>query len=207
MQVFHLDSVDSTNEEAKRLIRAGRITEPAYVLAHEQTAGKGNQGRFWHSPKDAGIYLSVVEFAPNGDAPPSTLFTLAAGVACADVLREQTSLEVRLKPVNDLYLDGRKLGGILVESMVEAGALRAVVVGVGINTHRAARLLPDSQVPAISLEEAMSTVAFAGLDFGTIAANLVRAISSWNETCWMSHKERVRAAWSCLALPGAQCPV
>lgn len=207
MQAFHLDSVDSTNEEAKRLIRAGRITGPAYVLAHEQTAGKGNQGRFWLSPKDAGIYLSVVEFAPNGDVPPSTLFTLAAGVACADVLRAQTSLDVRLKPVNDLYLEGRKLGGILVESMVEAGALRAVVVGVGINTRRAARPLPDSRAPAISLAEAMSAGDFSGLDFGTIAADLVRGISSWNETCWMRHKERVRAAWSRLALPGAQCPV
>jgi len=207
MQPFHLDSVDSTNEEAKRLIRAGRITGPAYVLAREQIAGKGNHDRFWHSPKGAGIYLSVVEFAPNGDAPPSTLFTVAAGVACADLLQERTALDVRLKPVNDLYLDGRKLGGILVESMVEAGALRAVVTGVGINTHLADRPLPDALAPPVSLEEVMVQSAFADLDLSTISSDLVRAIRSWNETCWTNQVERVRAAWSRLALPGAPCPI
>lgn len=207
MQAFHLDSVDSTNEEAKRLILAGRITGPAYILAREQTAGKGNHGRFWHSPKDAGVYVSVVDFAPTGAPPASALFTLAAGVACANVLREPTALEVRLKPINDLYLEGRKLGGILVESMVEVGTLRAVVTGVGINTHRADRPLPDSRVPAISLEDVMSASEFAGLDFRTIVANLVRAISSWNATCWTNQPERVRASWLRLALPGARCPI
>jgi len=206
MQAFHFDTVDSTNEEAKRLLRAGRITGPAYVLSREQTAGKGNRGRSWCSPVDAGLYLSVVEFAPSAEAPPTTLCTLATGVACVETLRDATGLDVRLKPVNDLYLDRRKLGGILVESLVERGSIRAVILGVGINTRRAVRAIPDASVPPVCLEEVMGAGAFLRVDFSDATAGLARAIRSWNEICWQNQTERVRAAWSRLAVPGARCP-
>lgn len=173
MQLFRFDSVDSTNELAKRMIREGRIRESCCVVAREQTAGRGSRGRSWVSPRDAGIYLTIVDLPSSASARNSvsasapdtkgasrprttsgsqreatgasprntTIFTLATGVACAEILRETTGLDVRLKPVNDLYLDGGKLGGILTEAIIQGDRLLALLTGIGINTHLAERNL------------------------------------------------------------------
>ena len=147
MQAFALDTVDSTNEQAKRLIRGGELREAGYVLAREQTAGKGSRGRFWFSPKDAGIYLSVVEIPRQRHAISTTLFTLAAGVACAEALRRTACIDVRLKPINDLYIDGAKLGGILTETVIRDGSPEAIITGVGINVRRIDRPLSNPTAP------------------------------------------------------------
>ena len=75
-QAFYFDSVDSTNEAAKRLIHDHRIHSPAYVVAREQTAGRGQRGRLWLSPRDAGVYLTVVDFPDSTAAPAPQDFTL-----------------------------------------------------------------------------------------------------------------------------------
>jgi BirA family biotin operon repressor/biotin-[acetyl-CoA-carboxylase] ligase len=144
MLAFHLDSVDSTNEEAKRLLLRGEVSSVAYVSAREQTAGRGSRGRTWVSPRDAGVYLSVIQRFDKG-LDPATIsvegFTLAAGVACAELLHEVFDVDVRLKPINDLYVGSAKLGGILVESIVEASLVRALVTGIGLNLRSADRTL------------------------------------------------------------------
>jgi len=117
MQSFHFDTIDSTNEAAKRMIEAGRLNGPGYLLAREQTGGKGRHGRIWLSPRDAGIYRSVVELPGRTVGTQATMFTLAAGVACVEALKETTGVEVKLKPINDLYARGAKLGGILTEAV------------------------------------------------------------------------------------------
>jgi len=207
MQAFHFDTVDSTNETAKRLWGAGRITQRAYVLAREQTAGKGNHGRVWLSPKDAGIYVTIVDFPPEAAAPSSTLFTLAAGVACGEVLRERTGLDVRLKPINDLYVGGRKLGGILTEAMIEQGHIRALLTGIGINTHRADRPVSEGSVSPVSLEELLDADHLDAIGRDDVVQTIVRSVQSWNTNCWKDDRERVRVAWSRLSLTGSRCPL
>ena len=135
------DKLDSTNEEAKRLLADGRITRPSLLRAESQTAGKGTQGRRWFSPPGAGLYCSVVHPFPGEtltghtqrEIPLSPLFTLAAGVACAETIQELTGLGIQLKPINDLYVDGRKLGGILTESLISENHCKALITGIGIN--------------------------------------------------------------------------
>ena len=135
------DELDSTNEEAKRLLADGRITRPCLLRAESQTAGKGTHGRRWFSPPGAGLYCSVVHPFPGetltgqaqGKIPLTPLFTLAAGVACAETIQELTGLGIQLKPINDLYVDGRKLGGILTESLISENHCRALITGIGIN--------------------------------------------------------------------------
>lgn len=136
------DTLDSTNEEAKRLLNEGLIRGLTLIRARHQTAGRGTQGRQWFSPSGAGLYLSIVHPFPEGGIPVSPLFTLAAGVACAETLLNMTGLQIRLKPVNDLYLNGCKLGGILTEGIVgiigqenQRSACKAIVTGIGINVY------------------------------------------------------------------------
>ena len=206
MQAFSLDIVDSTNEEAKRLIRRGEVTGTAYVLAREQTAGKGSRGRSWASPKDAGIYLSVVELPRGPGIAPTTTFTLAAGVACAEALRETAQIEVRLKPVNDLYVDGRKLGGILTETVVRSGRVVALITGVGINVHPADRVVASNAAEPICLADIIPPDQFATLDLNVVTAALVARIHHWNATVFSGRVDDVRRSWDIHKLPGSAVP-
>ena len=128
--ILRFDSLPSTNTEAARQARAG-AAEGLCVLAREQTAGRGRQQRAWASPPDAGLYFSVV-LRPRLAAAAWPLVTLAAAVAVRDALNEACRLDADIKWPNDLLAGGRKLCGILAET-VEAGPRRACVVGVGVN--------------------------------------------------------------------------
>src|SRR5207237_5145903 len=104
--------------------------------AREQTAGRGRQRRAWASPKDAGLYFSIV-LRPRSDPRSWPLVTLAAALAAADALSEACALETDIKWPNDLLAGGRKLCGILAETL-ESARGRAAVVGIGVNlTNRA----------------------------------------------------------------------
>ena len=125
-RVLRLPLVDSTNAEAWRRLQAGEA--PGFVvLAEGQTAGRGREGRSFHSPAGGGLWASVTHrtaLAPAG----FPAFGVALGVAAAEALRKATGLEVTLRWPNDLMLGPLKLGGILAES----GADR-LVLGLGVN--------------------------------------------------------------------------
>jgi BirA family biotin operon repressor/biotin-[acetyl-CoA-carboxylase] ligase len=133
--ILRFDSLPSTNTEAARQASLG-AAEGLCVVAREQTAGRGRRERAWVSPKDAGLYFSIV-LRPRTDAREWPLITLAAAVAACDALENACALPTDIKWPNDLLAAGRKLCGILAET-IEGGAGRAVVLGVGINlTNRA----------------------------------------------------------------------
>lgn len=122
-----LPEIDSSNAELMRRARAGR-TEPCLLVVGHQTAGRGRMGKRWvGAPGDALTFSLGLPLAPRDWSGLS----LAVGLALAQALHD----EVRLKWPNDLWLHGRKLGGILVEtaSLPTSGERRWVVVGVGLN--------------------------------------------------------------------------
>ena len=124
-------SVDSTNDEAKRL--ADRVAPAGtIVIAGEQTRGRGRAGRSWASPAGAGVYLSMV-FRPEvlKDAGPVSIL---AGLGIVRALDEAfPDLHPQLKWPNDLYADGLKFGGILTEAAWTGKTPRYLVAGAGIN--------------------------------------------------------------------------
>ena len=146
--ILRFDSLPSTNDEAARQAAAG-APEGLCVVAREQTAGRGRGGRAWVSPKDAGLYLSVV-LRPAFDARAWPLITLAAALAAREALREACGVEADIKWPNDLLAGGRKLCGILAET-VEGARGRAVVLGVGVNL-RAGSFPPELLDTATSVE-------------------------------------------------------
>src|SRR3546814_7105530 len=97
-----------------------------------QTAGRGRRGRSWISPFGANLYLSIAWSWPAWP-PELSALSLAIGVACAKVIENHGIADVRLKWPNDLLVDDRKLGGILIEHRGEAGGACRVVVGIGLN--------------------------------------------------------------------------
>jgi len=148
--VLRYDSLPSTNSEVARLALEG-AEEGLCVVADEQTAGRGRLGREWVSPPGAGLYLSIL-LKPSVEIKNWPLLTLMAAVAVHDSLRDACGLETDIKWPNDIVAGGRKLCGILAES-VDVDKGRAVILGIGINL-AAAAFPADLRSTAISLEEA-----------------------------------------------------
>lgn len=125
-----LRTVDSTNTEARRRLLDGEPM-PQAILAEEQTAGRGRMGRSFYSPDGTGIYLTLC-FSVRENDP--LFLTTAAAVAVHRAIRNVTGIALAIKWVNDLYHRGRKVSGILAESLT-IGDGRYVILGVGVNLY------------------------------------------------------------------------
>lgn len=130
---YHLlafDELDSTNEEAKRLARNGGA-EGAVIWSKRQTAGKGRAGREWVS-LPGNLFVSFL-LSPECDMEHAGQLSFVAALAAAEAVQPLIhERPILLKWPNDLLVEGRKLGGILLESFVHEGK-RWVVAGIGIN--------------------------------------------------------------------------
>lgn len=202
-QSFHLDSVDSTNDAAKRLIRDDQIHGRAYIVAREQTAGRGQRGRLWLSPRDAGIYLTIVDFPNPLPTPITNLFTLGAGIACVETLRRCAGVDVHLKPINDLYAGHAKLGGILTEAVIEGERIKALLTGIGINVRRTPRLLSAESPEPISLQDLIPPAQFWCVDEDRLVTELVDQVYLWNSVVARGDNDRVKREWERYKLPSA----
>jgi BirA family biotin operon repressor/biotin-[acetyl-CoA-carboxylase] ligase len=131
--IEYLEETGSTNEVAKERAKNG-APEGLTVIAERQTAGKGRYGRTFYSPQRGGIYMSVVFRPPWPMEETSYLTVMTAGAVCR-AIRKTYCPTVEIKWVNDLYIDCKKLGGILTEAefQVESAHVEYAVVGIGIN--------------------------------------------------------------------------
>lgn len=129
--IIILPETASTNNYAKELAAKG-AAHGTVILAESQTNGKGRLGRRFESPTGTGLYMSVI-VRPEFDISCAPLITSAAAVAAAESAEKLCGEEIRIKWVNDLYMNGRKICGILTESALESNKLAYAVIGIGIN--------------------------------------------------------------------------
>jgi len=128
------DETGSTNEDARALAQSG-TPEGTAVVARRQSAGRGRMGRTWESP-EGGAYVSVVLRPPASSALTGSLaLVVALGIATG---LEPFGLTPRLKWPNDVWLDGRKVAGVLLEMTTKADRVEWVVAGFGLNVVRTA---------------------------------------------------------------------
>lgn len=127
------DEIDSTNAEAKKLAAAG-APEGTVVVAESQSAGRGRLGRRWTSPAGKGLLFSML-LRPPVSMPDAHLLTIVAATAACDAIESLVPVDVRIKWPNDLLIDDRKVGGILLEVAGEQDAIDWVVVGIGLNVN------------------------------------------------------------------------
>jgi len=147
-KIFHYDTVDSTMDIAMRLGMDGS-PEGTVVFAESQQKGRGRLGRTWSSPKNKGIYFSLI-LKPNILPLESPKLTLLIAIAICEAIRKMTKLDCLIKWPNDLLINNNKICGILTEMNAEADRIKCVVVGVGINVNTSSSaLLPK----ATSLKE------------------------------------------------------
>lgn len=145
------EETDSTNDLAKREAALG-APHGAVFLADRQTGGKGRLGRSFFSPPGKSVYLSILlkrDFPRSG-----TMVTLAAAVAVCEAVERLTEAKPQIKWVNDIFLGGRKLCGILTEASMnfETADFEYMVVGIGVNAnHLAEEFPPELSAVATSL--------------------------------------------------------
>jgi BirA family transcriptional regulator, biotin operon repressor / biotin---[acetyl-CoA-carboxylase] ligase len=187
------DSLGSTNDEAKRLARAGAEVG-TLVWALEQTVGRGRRGRTWASPP-GNLYASLI-LRPRCPLDRAAQLGFVAALAVGDTLGSTS--EKRLdglsyKWPNDVLVRGRKIAGILLESELGEGeAPRFVVIGVGINLVSSPR---DTAFPATSIaEEDLGTVSP-----GAALEGFARHFQAWAERWRQEGFGPVRASWRAYA--------
>ncbi len=168
------DELNSTNDRALTLAQMDGH-QGTIVLARSQTAGRGRHGRNWLSPPEAGLYMSVLVRQSTPLANLS-LITLASGLAVAMAIEITSGLKIGLKWVNDLVLDGGKVGGILAElkqgPINENGQIdQSLVIGIGLNINKnkvdlpaeleqKVRWLEDKAISAVDRNLLVSQIAF-----------------------------------------------
>lgn len=168
----HLRLTDSTNERAKELALGG-APHGTLVTADEQSSGRGRHGRVWTAPPRSAVLMSLVTLQLTPTLP------LAAAVAICDALPTRC----QIKWPNDIWLDGRKLAGILVEGRPQEGW---AVVGIGLN------VTTESFPPELAEIATSLRIAGAELDTETVLAALLGSLDEWLE----APPEEVLAAWS-----------
>lgn len=183
VRVIALDSIDSTSQQARRLIAqpdSGSAPEPFVVCARTQTDGVGRLGRYWSSPR-GGLWMTLAW--PLGTSGVPGLLGLRCAVAAAsaiDASVPEIVERLRIKWPNDLVIGGRKVGGLLVE--VIGGATRWVLVGVGVNVNMLRESLPpDVQVHATSLLSETGKAVNLDVLSVTMTDALVRALAAGDE--------------------------
>ncbi len=144
--LLYYPSVDSTNTEAKRLIKSG-MAAPFLVTADYQSAGRGSKGRSFFSPAGTGIYMSLTVAA--NISPDTVKITSSAAVAVKAAAERLSGKRLRIKPINDIYLEDKKICGILCETVYDGSENAFVIVGVGMNVNTA--VFPDELTSAGSL--------------------------------------------------------
>ena len=118
----------------KQMALEGGLPHGSVVAANEQTRGKGRKGRKFYSPKDSGLYLSVLLY-PEKTVKESLELTAEAAVAVCRAVEKCCNISLGIKWVNDLYLEEKKVCGILTEAVTdfETGDIEFAVIGIGLN--------------------------------------------------------------------------
>ena len=141
IEVF--DVLESTNTLLKEMAKAGQ-KEGKVLIAKEQTGGRGKLSRTFFSPKNSGIYMSVL-LMPDMEAEKASLVTAMTSVAVAEAIEEVSGKNAEIKWVNDIYIEGKKVCGILTEAGLKPSSIDVAycVVGIGINLKTAEGGFPD----------------------------------------------------------------
>jgi BirA family biotin operon repressor/biotin-[acetyl-CoA-carboxylase] ligase len=170
-------ALDSTNSELLR--RDTPAHGVAALIAERQTGGRGRRGKTWASPLAAHLYLSLSRQFSGGLARLGGL-SLVAGVAAAEALHESGYAGVRLKWPNDLVVEGRKLGGLLVEGGGEhAGPVRAVI-GLGLNVRMPESMAATLDQPWTDLTLLLGTAPSRNAVAARLLAHLVPALDQFD---------------------------
>lgn len=129
-------TIPSTNDKAKEFALNG-AKNGTVIIAEEQSAGKGRMGRSFYSPANTGIYMSII-LRPKLTSMDSVLVTTAASVCICNAIYKTTGIQCEIKWINDIYINNKKVAGILTEASTnsQSGIIDYLILGIGINFNK-----------------------------------------------------------------------
>ena len=135
-KVLFLPSCHSTNAIASQLVNNHDTTNGQVVITDYQTEGRGQRGNSWESEPGENILISVLFDVSFLDATESFQLTIMASLAISDSLNEYLPTKTKIKWPNDIYVDNRKISGMLIENNIVSGTIESTIVGLGINVNQ-----------------------------------------------------------------------
>ena len=143
MDINVIASANSTNDLMREKINSG-LSEGYTLIANEQTAGRGRRGKSFFSPNGSGIYMSILLKPCNYSARKAVRITTMAAVAMCEAIEEVSDKKPQIKWVNDIFVDNKKVCGILTEASldIESSTLEYAVLGVGLNVYEPQESFP-----------------------------------------------------------------
>ena len=192
-----LPEVGSTNAYLMEQARTG-LPDGVVCLAEYQTAGRGRRGRPWFGQYGCSVLVSIHWTFPRGARLEG--LSLAVGVGVARALRECGIVDLGLKWPNDVYVDGRKAAGILIESGQKGVMGWFTVSGIGINVSKPARMSKEIGQPWIALDER----AELPVDRQAVAASIIGHVLAILDGYAVTGLDGLREEWSALDLSAGQ---
>lgn len=178
IDIYTYKKVTSTNDIAKKLALNG-AKHGTIVISEEQTNGKGRLGRSFYSPANTGIYMSII-LKLSLTTMDSVLITTSSAVAICDAIEKLTGINCQIKWINDIYLNGKKIAGILAETSTnfESKTIDYLILGIGLNFTQPKNDFPEElRKIASSLFEHNNSTINRNLLCAEIANNILNMIS------------------------------
>jgi BirA family biotin operon repressor/biotin-[acetyl-CoA-carboxylase] ligase len=170
-EIIVLEQTTSTNDVVFDKAAAG-AGEGLVIFAEQQTAGRGQRSNRWHSAGGKGLWFSIL-LRPRLEVAQSGRLTDWAAHTLSRVFKQQLGLATTVKTPNDIYLENRKMAGILVEMRAQTGAPHLAIVGIGINVNQA---LDDFPVELRGRATSLAIALGRKIDRGSFASELLRIL-------------------------------
>jgi len=191
-QLYLFGKVSSTNAALKQLAVSG-AAEGTVVLADTQTAGRGRMGQPWFSPAGVNLYASVL-FRGSLTLIQAPIFSLIAGLALSDAVVESGATPA-IKWPNDVLVDGRKIGGSLVECPERNGKVEYLILGVGVNLNVEIDALRAALGSAADAATSLCAATGRTVDRSAFAAAYLNALETWTRRFRTGGPATVLAGW------------
>lgn len=188
IRVQHI--TDSTNAQLLSLIQAGKTLQPGQVIVAEaQTAGRGRRGRSWFSPFGSSLYFSCYWRLEQGIQAAMGL-SLVVACVLAERIAEDYQVKAQLKWPNDLYLDGKKAAGILVELAGQADGICDVVIGIGVNINLPGLASQTIDQPYIDLQSVTAKTVDRNILVARLQQSLLAGLEDFNRSGFLPFQQR-----------------
>jgi BirA family biotin operon repressor/biotin-[acetyl-CoA-carboxylase] ligase len=134
--IIYEPTCGSTNSLAKQYLAQEHLPEGSVIITDHQYQGKGQHGSVWHSEPHKNLTFSLVLYPSFLAAPESFALNIITSLAIYQALSTHVPSGLKIKWPNDIYCQGQKLGGVLIENVIREGKIKASVIGIGLNINQ-----------------------------------------------------------------------
>lgn len=188
--IIYFDTLSSTNTYAMKLSENG-CKEGIIIISNSQSSGKGRFDRTWVSPPNKNLYMSII-LKPYVSPEEAAILSLMTAVSCVKGLRKISTINTSIKWPNDIVVNDKKLGGILIETRSENKKISIAVIGIGINVNfRFCEMPEEIREIATSLKEE------TGLDYPRteVVSVILKELDIWYNLFLKGNKEKIIDEW------------